>query len=351
MQNDMFLRACAQRDLHYIPVWYMRQAGRYQPEYREIRKKYSLLEICRHPEVCYEVTKLPVDQLGVDAAILFSDIMVPIGPMGLAFDIREGVGPVIESPIRSLQDVDRLQAFQPEEALPHVLETIRLLKRDLSVPLIGFTGAPFTLASYMVEGGPSRSYVKTKQLMWREPQVWMRLMDKLSDMIVMYLTAQVQAGAAAVQVFDSWVGSLAPRDYQKYVWPTMKRIFAGLEKTGVPLIYSGVGTGELLSLMAETGAHVVSIDWRVPLDKARERMPRSVALQGNLDPIMLFGPWSALEERTREIIDEGIADGGFIFNLGQGIVHHNPPIDPDVLRRLTAFVHEYSAKQFAALRT
>jgi len=348
--SDMFIRACMRSPITHVPVWYMRQAGRYQPEYREIRKKYSLLDICRHPEVCYEVTKLPVDYLGVDAAILFSDIMVPIGPMGMAFDIKEGIGPVIESPIRTPADIDRLHVFDPAAELPHVLDTIRLLKRDLTVPLIGFTGAPFTLASYMVEGGPSRSYIKTKQFMWSEPAQWQRLMDKLADMIVVYLTAQVQSGAAAVQVFDSWVGSLAPRDYKTYVWPAMKRIFNALKPLGVPLIYSGVGTGELLTLMGETGANVVSVDWRVPLSSARERLPEAVALQGNLDPIMLFGPWSELEARTREIIDEGLAAGGFIFNLGQGVVHHNPPIEPETLRRLTAFVHEYSRDRLAALQ-
>lgn len=343
LHHSNFLNACARKPIDTVPVWYMRQAGRYQPEYRKIRERYSLLDICRQPELCYEVTRLPVDQLGVDAAILFSDIMVPIGPLGVAFDIKEHVGPVIESPIRSASDVDRLHLYDPNADLPYVMETIRLLSADLAVPLIGFAGGPFTLASYMVEGGPTRNYVHTKQLMWSEPEVWQTLMDKLADMCIAYLTAQVQAGSSAVQLFDSWVGSLATEDFERHVLPAVQRVFAALQPLGVPLIYSGVTTGELLPLIAKSGATVVSIDWRVPVAAARSRLGESIAIQGNLDPVLLFAPWPELERRARAVIDAGIREPGFVFNLGHGVVHHQPTVDPAVLQRLTTFVHEYSA--------
>lgn len=343
-RNQRLLNACANRPVDAVPVWYMRQAGRYQPEYRQIRETYSLLEICRHPEICCQVTKLPVEQLGVDAAILFSDIMVPLGPMGVDFDIQENVGPVVGNPIRGHRDVSELRQFDPATALPYVLETIQMLANDLDVPLIGFTGAPFTLASYLIEGRPSRnrSYIRTKQLMWGEPALWATLMDKLADMIISYLTAQVHAGASAVQVFDSWVGTLAPGDFQVSVLPAMRKIFNGLKPLGVPMIYFGVETGDLLPAMADSGASVIGVDWRVPLPMASTRVGRPVALQGNLDPAMLFAPWSVIERRLKEIVDEGLALPGFVFNLGHGIIHHDPPVNPQVLRDVTSFVHEYS---------
>jgi uroporphyrinogen decarboxylase len=325
----------------------MRQAGRYQPEYRKVREKYSLLEIVRHPEICFQVTKLPVDQLNVDAAILFSDIMVPVGPLGVKFDIKEHVGPVIESPVRSAADVDRLHLYDPNIELPYVMETIRMLANDLPVPLIGFTGGPFTLASYMIEGGPSRNYVRTKQLMWSEPAVWHTLMDKLAEMNIAYLTAQIQAGASAVQLFDSWVGHLAPEDFERYVLPAVQKMFTALRPLGVPLIYSGVITGELLPLIAQSGATVVSIDWRVPIPEARKRLGSHIAIQGNLDPVLLFAPWQELERRARAVVDAGIAGPGFIFNLGHGVVHNNPTIETATLARLTEFVHEYSRERLA----
>lgn len=290
-----------------------------------------------------EVTKLPVTQLGVDAAILFSDIMVPIAPMGINFEIRENVGPVVESPIRTEADVERLRVFNPREDLPHVLKSISLIRENIDVPLIGFAGAPYTLASYIIEGKPSRDYVKTKQMMWGNPNLWFQLMDKLADVIVAYLQAQVEAGAQAVQIFDSWIGSLGPEDYRHYVLPAMKKIFNGLSTAGVPLIYFGVNTGELLATFTETGATVIGIDWRVPLHAARERIPSSFPIQGNLDPAMLFAPWPAIEQRTREILDAGMEHDGFIFNLGHGVIHHQPPVEVATLQRLTAFVHEYSA--------
>jgi uroporphyrinogen decarboxylase len=345
-----FLAACRRQAVTHTPVWYMRQAGRYQPEYRKIRERYSLVEICKIPELCMEVTKLPVDQLGVDAAILFSDIMIPVGAMGLDFDIQERVGPVVEHPIRTAADVERLRVFDPEESLPYVLESVRLLKENLTVPLIGFSGAPFTLASYMIEGRPSRDYVKTKQMMWSEPALWQKLMDKLADVIIVYLTAQVKAGAAAVQLFDSWVGALSPEDFRTYLLPTMRRIFSALSRLDVPMIYFGKDTGELLSDFRETGATVISVDWKVPLAAACKRIGPDLAVQGNLDPVLLFAPWPVIEQRARAIIDAGLQHSGFIFNLGHGVTHHNPPIETATLQRLTQFVHEYSAEQIRARR-
>lgn len=336
--SHRFLDACNRQAVDKIPVWYMRQAGRYQPEYRKVREKYSLVEICEIPELCYEVSKLPVTQLGVDAAILFSDIMIPVGAMGLNFEIRENVGPIIENPIRSAADVSRLQIFDAQEKLPYVLETIRLLAKDLTVPLIGFAGAPFTLASYMIEGGPSKDYRNTKIMMWQNPELWFSLMDKLGDMVISYLKAQVHAGATALQLFDSWVGSLSTQDFREYVLPTMKRIFSALAETKVPLIYFGVHNGELLSMFAETGATVVGVDWHVPMQVARQRTGGAVALQGNLDPLMLFAPWPEIERRVTEILDAGSTEDGFIFNLGHGVL---PGVQVETLQRLTAFVHDY----------
>ena len=336
--SNRFLQACNRQAVDKIPVWYMRQAGRYQPEYRKVREKYSLVEICEIPELCYEVSKLPVTQLGVDAAILFSDIMIPVGAIGLNFEIRENVGPIIENPIRSAADVSRLQVFDAQEKLPYVLETIRLLAKDLTVPLIGFAGAPFTLASYMIEGGPSKDYRNTKIMMWQNPELWFSLMDKLGDMVISYLKAQVHAGATALQLFDSWVGSLSTQDFREYVLPTMKRIFSALAETKVPLIYFGVHNGELLSMFAETGATVVGVDWHVPMQVARQRTGGAVALQGNLDPLMLFAPWPEIERRVTEILDAGSIEDGFIFNLGHGVL---PGVQVETLQRLTAFVHDY----------
>ncbi len=337
--NDLFLKACRGEPVDHTPVWYMRQAGRFQQEYRKIREKYSLLEICERPNVCTEVTILPVNNLGVDAAILFSDIMVPIGAMGMPFDLKRDVGPIIESPIRNMSDVSRLHAISPQEDLPYVFETIALLREKLHVPLIGFSGAPFTLASYMIEGKPSRQYLKTKQLMYSSPETWSLLMDKLGDMIITYLTAQVMAGAQAVQVFDSWVGSLSSQDYAIYVLPVMKRIFTALKTLNVPLIYFGVGTGGLLPLFKETGATVIGVDWRVELSQVKEFLGPDVVLQGNLDPAVLLAPWDEIKMRVSRIIDQGKKLKGHVFNLGHGVF---PEVSEDVLKRLTEFVHTYS---------
>jgi uroporphyrinogen decarboxylase len=342
MFNDRFLRACRGEKVDMTPIWFMRQAGRYQPEYREIRKKYSLVDITKNPEICVEVTTLPVKQLGVDAAILFSDIMVPVGAIGMPFELNPG--PIIESPIRSLADVHKLHDIDVEGDLPYLLETIKILSRELPVPLIGFSGGAFTVASYMIEGGPSREHIKTKLMMYKEPEIWLALMDRLEKTTITYLEAQVNAGAHALQIFDSWVGSLSPSDYRQYVLPTMKRIFEGLKHLNVPKIYFGVGTGELLSIFSETGATVVGIDWRVPLTEASKRVGKNIAIQGNLDPAVPMAPWPEIERRAKNIIDQGIQHPGFIFNLGHGVT---PEVPGENLKRITQFVHEYSHEQLS----
>lgn len=340
MENKVFLDACWQKDTPYTPVWYMRQAGRYQPEYRKLREKYSLLEICRIPELCREVTTLPVTQLGVDAGILFSDISLPIGAMGRAFDIVENRGPVLDEPIRTEADIRSLQNFDPEESLPHVLQSIRMIVEDLPVPLIGFAGAPFTLASYMIEGGPSRDYLWTKRMMWDAPDLWNLLMDKLATSTIRYLRAQVEAGARAVQLFDSWVGALSPADFRRFVLPVMQRIFAGLRDLSIPMIYFGVGTGELLSMFADTGATVIGVDWRVPLPQARQRIGGQHAIQGNLDPALLLTSWSTLKEHTEGILEPVRNEPGHIFNLGHGVIRTT---SVEQVQRLTAWIHEYTS--------
>jgi uroporphyrinogen decarboxylase len=314
----------------------MRQAGRSLPEYRALRADHDILEICRTPELAAEATMQPVRRLGVDAAILFSDIVVPLQAMGIDLEIRPGVGPVIDDPIRSIADVVRLQPLDPETGLSFVLETITALAGGLDVPLIGFGGAPFTLASYLVEGGPSRSHERTKALMYGEPETWHKLMDKLSEAILAYLRAQIAAGAGAIQLFDSWVGALGPREYEAHVLPGVERILGGLADMGAPRIYFGVNTSELLGLMARSGADVIGVDWRVPLGDARARVGPRVALQGNLDPAVCLAPWPAIEAKCIEILAEG-GGRGHVFNLGHGVL---PSTDPGVLARIVDFVHE-----------
>jgi len=341
--NDRFLRACRREPVDRVPVWYMRQAGRYDPEYRKIKENYSLLEICRRPELAAEVTMMPVRKLGVDAAILYSDIMNPVASIGIDFDIVRDVGPVVHNPVRSAADVDRLRPIDVEGDLPHVLETIRILRRELDVPLITFGGAPFTLASYLLEGRPSKSYIRTKELMYGEPGVWHRLMGKLADMAAAYLRAHVEAGAQAVQLFDSWVGALAPHDFERFVLPHVKSVFAQLEDVAAPKIYfPGVSSGELLPLMTDLAADVVGLDWRVPIAEGRRRTGGRFALQGNLDPYVLTAPMAVIQEEARRILDEGMREPGFIFNLGHGLF---PEASLDKLRELTAFVHAYSEKK------
>ncbi len=339
--NDTFLKAARGEKTDYTPVWFMRQAGRSQPEYRKLKEKYSLFDITHQPEICAYVTRLPVEQYGVDAAILYKDIMSPLPSIGVDVDIKSGIGPVIANPIRSIKDVEKLGEIDPENDVPYVLETIRLLTEEqLNVPLIGFAGAPFTLASYMIEGGPSKNYNKTKAFMYAEPKAWFLLMDKLADMTITYVHSQVKAGAKAVQIFDSWVGALNIADYRAFIKPVMERIFSELRSANVPLIMFGVGASHLAKEWHDLPLDVVGLDWRMQISEARE-LGLTKTLQGNLDPSILLAPWSVIEERTKAILDQGLASPGHIFNLGHGVF---PEVNPDTLKRLTAFVHEYSAK-------
>jgi uroporphyrinogen decarboxylase len=339
--NDRFIRACRMQEVDALPVWYMRQAGRYDPDYRKIKEKYSLLEICRRPELAAEVTLMPVRKLGVDAAILYSDIMNPVASLGVEFDIVKDVGPVIAEPIRTAADIRKLKPIDVEGDLPHILETIKILAAELEVPLITFAGAPFTIASYLIEGRPSKSYIRTKELMYGEPEVWGQLMDKLGDMVIAYLKAQIAAGAKAVQLFDSWVGALAPKDFEAYVLPTIVRIFEGLAHLDVPKIYfPGVSSGELLPSLQSLRADVIGLDWRVSIAEGRRRTGGRYAMQGNLDPYVLTASMPVIERQAKAIIDEGIASPGYIFNLGHGLF---PEASLDKLQALTAFIHNYSS--------
>ncbi|OBY76574.1 uroporphyrinogen decarboxylase [Paenibacillus sp. KS1] len=344
--NDRFIRACRKQSVDRLPVWYMRQAGRYDPEYRKIKEKYSLLEICRQPDLAAEVTMMPVKKLGVDAAILYSDIMNPVASMGIDFDIVAQIGPVIHNPIRTAKDVERLKPVDPEGDLGHILETIRILDAELNVPLITFTGAPFTIASYLIEGRPSKSYIRTKTMMYEAPEVWFALMDKLGDMVIRYIRAQIANGGKAFQLFDSWVGSLSPRDYVRYVLPVMERIYSELSDLGVPSIYfPGVSSGELLPYLHELKADVIGLDWRVSIAEGRKRLAGKYAVQGNLDPYLLTGPMDIIQREAAHIIDEGVKEPGYIFNLGHGLF---PEASLDKLKQLTEFVHSYSAEAIAS---
>ncbi|WML43305.1 uroporphyrinogen decarboxylase [Neobacillus sp. PS3-40] len=344
VMNETFLKAARGEKTDYVPVWYMRQAGRSQPEYRKIKEKYSLFEITHQPELCAYVTRLPVESYNVDAAILYKDIMTPLPALGVEVEIKGGIGPVISNPIRSLADVEKLGEINPEEDVPYVLETIKLLTQEqLSVPLIGFSGAPFTLASYMIEGGPSKNYNKTKAFMYAEPKAWFALMDKLGDMIVTYVKSQVKAGAKAIQIFDSWVGALNVEDYRFFIKPIMNKIFTALKGENVPVIMFGVGASHLAMEWNELPLDVVGLDWRLPIKQARE-MGIQKTLQGNLDPAILLAPWEVIEEKARAILDQGMAQSGYIFNLGHGVF---PQADPEVLKRLTTFIHDYSASKLS----
>jgi len=329
-----FLAACRGETPDAVPVWFMRQAGRSLPEYRKLREGHDILTMCRTPELAAEITMQPVRRLGVDAAILFSDIVVPLLGLGIGVDIKPKVGPVIDEPIRSVSDIDRLSSFSPEGHVPFVLETIRLLKGELDVPLIGFAGAPFTLASYLVEGGPSKDHRIAKSFMYSEPEAWQKLMDRLAEVTLAYLRAQIDAGADAVQLFDSWAGHLSPADYQRFVLPATQTILRGLEGT-VPRIHFGVGTGKMLELMNGAGNDVKGIDWRVPLDVARGRLGDRVVLQGNLDPVVCLAPWEVVEEHARAVLAR-LGGTRHIFNLGHGVL---PESDPDNLKRLVDLVH------------
>src|SRR5947209_1920368 len=315
----------------------MRQAGRSLPEYRALRGDRSVLEAVTHPELAAELTLQPVRRYGVDAAILFSDIVVPVVAIGFGVDLVPGIGPVVEHPFSGPADLARIRSLDPEKDIPYVIDTVRLVVRELDVPLIGFAGGPFTVASYLVEGGPSRTHARTKTLMRSDPPTWSQLVELLADLALAALRAQVEAGASAVQLFDSWVGVLSPHDYRDLVLPATRRIFAGLADLGVPRIHFGVGTGELLSLMADAGADVVGVDWRVPLDEARRRVGPGRAVQGNLDPASCLAPWDVVASQARKVLAEAGGRPGHVFNLGHGVL---PETDPDVLHRIVDLVHE-----------
>lgn len=339
-----FLRACQRLPVDATPVWFMRQAGRYMEEYRKIRAKHSFLEVASQPELAAEVTLQPVNAFDVDAAILFADILLPIQPMGLELEFVSGKGPVIGNPIRSDRDVRDLQPLETEKDLGFVLETIRLVRGELTgreIPLIGFSGAPFTLASYMIEGGSSRNYLHAKKMIYHAPETWHRLMSLVSEALIDYLEAQVRAGAQAVQMFDSWIGTLSPADYREYVFPYSRKVLRTLEKTGVPVIHFGTGTASLLDLMREAGGTVIGLDWRVPLDQGWKQVGYDRAVQGNLEPAALLAPPPVLKKKVQEVIDQAGGRPGHIFNLGHGI---HKETDPANVRRAVDWVHELSSR-------
>ncbi len=344
MSSDRLLRALRRQPVDRTPVWFMRQAGRYLPEYRERRGDRDILETIRRPEEAVEITLQPLHRMPVDAAILFSDIVVPLVAIGLPIRVEPGRGPVLDEPIRTDADLARLRRLEPEADEPYTLEAVRLLVKELEVPLIGFAGAPFTLASYLIEGGPSRDHARTKALMWGEPEVWDRLLAALVDVVVPHLRAQVGAGASVLQVFDSWVGALAPTAYRERVQPHMRRLFAEIADLDVPTIHFGVGTGELLAIMADTGGDAIGIDARVPLDAGWERIggPAQRAVQGNLDPTTLLAPWEVVERHALDVLARAGGRDGHVFNLGHGVLPSTPV---GQLQRLVELVHERTARE------
>jgi uroporphyrinogen decarboxylase len=341
-RDDRFLKACKGERVDCTPVWFMRQAGRYMAEYRRLRQKYGLLEMFKSPEIATEVTLQPIKALPVDAAIIFADILLPLEGMGISLEFAEGEGPVINNPVRTRADAAALRVPAPEEDLGYVLESLRMVREELDgkVPLIGFAGAPFTLASYMIEGGSSRNFILTKKLMYEDRPTWDLLMRKLTTRLTSYVLAQARSGAQVIQLFDSWVGSLCPADYRDYVLGYSQEILRALKEAGIPSIYFGTGTGDLLPLMREAGGDVLGADWRVCLDDAWARIGPGRGIQGNLDPVALMAPWPVLKERAKDILDRAAGRAGHIFNLGHGIL---PPTPVDSVKALADFVHEYTA--------
>jgi uroporphyrinogen decarboxylase len=331
-----FLAACRGERAIHTPVWFMRQAGRSLPEYRARRGPGSILDAIAQPELAVELTLQPVLRYGVDAAILYSDIVVPVAAVGFGVDVAPGTGPVVAAPFRSAADLARLRPLEPETDTAYVLETVRLLVKELTVPLIGFAGAPFTVASYLIEGRPSRTYQHTKALMYGDEPLWHQLLDRLADLALASLRSQVAAGAQAVQLFDSWAGALSRADYERYVLPHSAKVLGGVGELGVPRIHFGVDTGELLGSMARAGADVVGVDWRVPLDEARRRVGPGVAVQGNLDPVAILCGWDITRARADEVLATNAGQPGHVFNLGHGVL---PESDPGVLAALVEHVH------------
>ena len=346
--ESRFVKACKAQPVDRTPVWFMRQAGRYMAEYRAVRKHHSLLEICKKPELAAEVTITAAEALGVDAAIIFADLLLPFEVMGLSFHFAAGEGPVVEAPLRHVEDIACLRTDRAGE-LAYVSEAVQRVARHFGekLPVIGFCGAPFTLASYMIEGGGSRNYVETKKLMYCQPQAWDQLMAKLVAVLSEYSAQQVRAGADVIQVFDSWVGCLAPDDYRRYVLPRTTELVRKLQRVGVPVIYFGTDTATLLPAMKEAGAEVIGVDWRIPLDDAWASLEFQGAVQGNLDPVALFASWKDLRARAEDVLRRAAGRPGHIFNLGHGILPETPV---ENVRDLAKFVHEYSSKAAAVSR-
>ena len=340
VDNSVFMRACRREPVPYTPIWLMRQAGRYMPEYRKVRAKMGFLELCKNSSLAAEVTVTAAERLGVDAAIIFADILLIIEPMGLALEFNKGEGPVIHNPVRTSPDVDRLREVEDVGALDFVFDAIKetrgMLKSNL--PLIGFCGAPFTLCSYIVEGGASKNYVHTKRLMYNDAGAWHAMMSLVSRALVKYLNAQIEAGAQAVQLFDSWVGNLSPDDYQTYVLPHTRSVIAGV-KRGIPVLHFGTATGALLELMREAGGDVIGLDWRVRLDEAWNRLGPDISVMGNLDPVALFANQTHLRAEAEKILNQASGRAGHIFNLGHGILPETPV---ENVIALVEMVHEMS---------
>jgi uroporphyrinogen decarboxylase len=334
--DHRFLRACRGEAVDRTPVWFMRQAGRSLPEYRALRGSGSILDAIKQPDLAAEITLQPVRRYGVDAAVLYSDIVVPVHAVGFGVDVAPGTGPVVAEPFRSPADLDRLRPLDPETDTPYVLDTVRLLVEQLDVPLIGFAGAPFTVASYLIEGRPSRTYGHTKALMYADEDLWHRLLDRLADLAITSLRSQVAAGAQAVQLFDSWAGALDRPDYERYVLPHSAKVLGAMGALGVPRIHFGLNTGELLAAMAAAGADVVGVDWRTTLADARARLPEGVGVQGNLDPAACLCPWPVVERKVHEVLASNGGRRGHVFNLGHGVL---PETDPAILERVVEAVH------------
>jgi uroporphyrinogen decarboxylase len=340
MNDSPFLKACRREPTPFTPIWLMRQAGRYMPEYRSVRSRLGFLDLCKDSDAAAEVTVTAVERLGVDAAIIFADILLIVEPMGVGLEFSKGDGPVLHNPVRTPADVEQLPDVDAAAAVSFVYDAVRKARAALKVPLIGFSGAPFTLASYVIEGGGSRNYVHTKTLMYREPEAWHTLMRRLATAVTGYLNAQIAAGVHAVQLFDSWVGCLAPDDYQRFVLPHMRTVIAGITP-GVPVIHFGTGTSGLLELMREAGGDVIGVDWRIDLGEGWQRVGHDVAVQGNLDPVALFAPRDELRDRAARILERAQGHRGHIFNLGHGILP-NTPVDNVIA--LVDMVHELSSR-------
>lgn len=343
-EKSRFLRACRRETVDATPIWLMRQAGRYMAEYRQLREKYTILEIIKNPELACEVTMQPINAFDLDAAIIFADILPPLEGLGLSLEFVKGEGPLIHNPIRSAADVDHLKTSNPREDLSFTLDAIKLARQALEskeIPLIGFSGAPFTLACYAIEGGSSRNYVHAKGMMMGDPKTWHKLMSILSELVGQYLLAQAEAGAQVLQLFDSWVGNLSPADYRELVMPYSQRAIQIARQADVPIIHFGTRTNGMLECIRDAGGDVIGVDWGIDLDVAWQRLGDKIAIQGNLDPVALFAPWEQLKSRAQLVLDQAGDKPGHIFNLGHGILPQTPV---DNVKRLVDFVHEYSAK-------